>query len=188
MAGGRAEILCFSALHTSMDVQSSLIASRDSRTIGGGYFGGSLREIRPWHTRVGVKPDRGHQPLKVVCQPDAIDPSGTGTRRASVARRIRHLHDGALEIDVKICVRRRRETAPLRDDDPFVRERPRHITPQYIAGTVEWATVSAFLNYILGVGGQKATNTQLARKRGSYEPHRRTHRQGSPSRTRGGSP
>jgi hypothetical protein len=30
----------------------------------------------------------------------------------------------------------------------------------------QWATVSALLNYILGVGGQNAANGQLARARG----------------------
>jgi hypothetical protein len=39
--------LVFRDLIHSADVQGGLVASRDSRTIGGGYLGGKLREIRP---------------------------------------------------------------------------------------------------------------------------------------------
>jgi hypothetical protein len=37
-----------------------------------------------------------------------------------------------------------------------------------VPGDAQWAAVSALLSYILGVAGQNAANTQLARTRGAH--------------------
>ena len=58
-------------------------------------------------------------------------------------------------IDVKIRTRRCRDTAAFRDNDPFVWERPRYITPQYIAETVEFRNLLIAVQEIVGRGAAR---------------------------------